>query len=271
MQRMATRTVTFDTFQRKKVRTRADAVHGSVPQTHNNTRNHKRHHTFKLLTLLVLNQLNCTSTRGDREKATKTKMPTSINADKSQASYGRIPMTEISSSNHRSISAKEDLSYCIVWSPLPPITWIIPFIGHVGIADSNGVVSDFQGPYSIGDQGQMAFGAPTRALRIRVQDANEALPNNACSSRWDEAIQDANRVYRGRMHNLFCDNCHSHVAYALNSMAVKDYGIEKWDMVKIAMLMFFRARFLSWMAVLQSVGPFCVVLFLILFFKLRLK
>jgi Protein of unknown function (DUF778) len=35
-----------------------------------------------------------------------------------------------------------DLSFCIVWSPLPPITWIIPFIGHTGIADSRGALHE---------------------------------------------------------------------------------------------------------------------------------
>jgi hypothetical protein len=44
-------------------------------------------------------------------------------------------------------SNKKDLSFCVLWSPLPPITWLIPVIGHLGIADSNGTASDFQGPY----------------------------------------------------------------------------------------------------------------------------
>ena len=63
-----------------------------------------------------------------------------------------------------------DLAYSILWSPLPLITWICPVIGHLGIADSNGIASDFQGPYYVGDRGRMAFGAPTRALRIAVKD-----------------------------------------------------------------------------------------------------
>ena len=61
-----------------------------------------------------------------------------------------------------------ELSCTILWSPLPPITWILPFIGHMGIADSRGIASDFQGPYYVGDQGKMAFGNPTRALRVDV-------------------------------------------------------------------------------------------------------
>ena len=47
------------------------------------------------------------------------------------------------------------LSFTILWSPLPPITWLIPFIGHMGIANSQGIANDFQGPYTVGDRGRM--------------------------------------------------------------------------------------------------------------------
>jgi transmembrane protein 222 len=146
----------------------------------------------------------------------------------------------------------EDLSYAIVWSPLPIITWIIPFVGHTGICDSHGIASDFQGPYYVGDVGRMAFGAPTRALLI-------INSGQVAAEEWDAAIRTANDVYRGRMHNICCDNCHSHVAYALNSMGAQAYGITKWDMVKIAMLMFFRGRFLSWSAILHQFLPFTLL------------
>ena len=105
----------------------------------------------------------------------------------------------------------------------------------------------------------MAFGEPTRALFIPQEDAE----------RWNAAIREANEVYRGRMHNICCDNCHSHVANALNRMPAKAYGIESWDMVKLAFIMFFKGRFLSWRAVYAQFGPFTVMVFLILFFKLR--
>ena len=32
---------------------------------------------------------------------------------------------------------------------------------------------------------------------------------------WDAGVAEASDIYGGRMHNLFCDNCHSHVATAL--------------------------------------------------------
>jgi transmembrane protein 222 len=150
-------------------------------------------------------------------------------------------------------ATRKELAFCVVWSPLPPITWLFPFIGHLGIADSKGIASDFRGPYFVGDDGRMAFGAPTRALFIPQEDAEK----------WDTAIQEANEIYRGRMHNICCDNCHSHVACALNRMRCRAYGIENWNMVKLAALVFFKGRFLSKSAVYAQFGPFLVLVLVI--------
>jgi hypothetical protein len=62
------------------------------------------------------------------------------------------------------------------------------------------------------------------------------------------------------MHNICCDNCHSHVAAALNGMPIEAYSVSRWDMIKLACLMFFRARFLSWGAVLKQFGPFLILI-----------
>lgn len=51
----------------------------------------------------------------------------------------------------------------------------------------------------------MTFGAPTRYMQFS--------PSRVKALNWDRAVRDANEEYRKRMHNLFCDNCHSHVAY----------------------------------------------------------
>ena len=73
----------------------------------------------------------------------------------------------IMSTDNNKIIDHQRLRYpcCILWSPLPPITWILPFIGHTGIADQNGVIYDFAGPYTIG-RVNMAFGPPTRYLKL---------------------------------------------------------------------------------------------------------
>merc|ERR1712168_36405 len=55
--------------------------------------------------------------------------------------------------------------YCIVWTPLPCITWLIPPIGHTGIAYSTGVIRDFAGPYYVSED-NLAFGKTTRYLQL---------------------------------------------------------------------------------------------------------
>ena len=87
------------------------------------------------------------------------------------------------------------------------------------------------------------------------------------AEQWDKAIMEANDEYRTRMHNIFCDNCHSHVAYALNSMEIRAYGIQQWDMVKLCVLVFFKARFLSFSGLLAQFLPFGIVVLLVVLLK----
>lgn len=49
---------------------------------------------------------------------------------------------------------------CIVWSPLPVLSWFIPFIGHIGICREDGVILDFAGPNFVSVD-NFTFGAPT--------------------------------------------------------------------------------------------------------------
>lgn len=56
--------------------------------------------------------------------------------------------------------------YCIVWTPLPLITALLPFIGHTGICDADGVIHDFSGPYTI-TVDDFAFGDPTKYINLK--------------------------------------------------------------------------------------------------------
>jgi Protein of unknown function (DUF778) len=98
--------------------------------------------------------------------------------------------------------ARQRYPYCIVWSPLPVITWFFPFIGHTGVADSAGkkisismwakagrhviwlffpdtcsiwraigVIFDFAGPYTIG-RGNFTFGKRTHFFFIMTTVAD---------------------------------------------------------------------------------------------------
>ena len=80
---------------------------------------------------------------------------------------------------------------------------------------------------------------------------------------WDKAVADANAEYRTRMHNIFCDNCHSHVAYALNSMEISAFGIRNWDMVKLCFLVFFKGRFLGFGGCVAQFLPFTVLVMIV--------
>merc|ERR1712238_54979 len=163
-----------------------------------------------------------------------------------------------------------------------------------GISDSTGRSHDFQGPYYVGsDQSyplpRMAFGYPTRYLQLQlpidnggewiVAETRNKADTATISERWDEAIQEANGIYQQRMHNICCDNCHSHVAKALNIMEYK--GRHDWDMIKLCFLLFCYGSFVpsptggsggnnsnttSCMAsILLQFGPFLVIVSFIIF------
>ena len=59
--------------------------------------------------------------------------------------------------------------HCIVWTPIPLLTWIFPFIGHMGIAYTSGIIRDFAGPYYVSED-DMAFGNPTRYLQMSLEN-----------------------------------------------------------------------------------------------------
>eukprot|EP00038_Savillea_parva_P013557 m.8586 g.8586 ORF g.8586 m.8586 type:complete len:202 (-) comp2551_c0_seq1:263-868(-) len=147
---------------------------------------------------------------------------------------------------------KDRFPCCIVWSPLPCISWFLPMIGHMGICDSAGVTYDFGGPYYISED-RMTFGAATRYLQLK--------PAKATMVPWDRAVRDANDEYRKRMHNLFCDNCHSHVAYALNKMAYE--GKTNWNMVILGWHIFAYGSFTSFGGFLKTWLPFLIILTII--------
>ncbi|RWS09294.1 hypothetical protein B4U79_01642 [Dinothrombium tinctorium] len=122
--------------------------------------------------------------------------------------------------------------FCIVWTPIPLLSWLFPFLGHTGIGMSDGVIRDFAGPYLEDD---MAFGTPTKYYQMtpdKVEGGQLA---------WDRCVQRAADIYSQKMHNLFCDNCHSMVCLALNLMSYD--GKRNWNMIKLAILLFFCGKF----------------------------
>ncbi|XP_022193285.2 transmembrane protein 222 [Nilaparvata lugens] len=150
--------------------------------------------------------------------------------------------------------------FCVVWTPLPVLSWLFPFIGHMGICTSSGVIRDFAGPYTVTED-NMAFGIPVKYWRLDVTKVNGG------AAAWDRAISDAADVYKTRMHNLICDNCHSMVAMALNNMSYnKKTG---WNMVNLAVMSLACSRYISFWAWLQTYLPAVLIysLFVVIFYS----
>ncbi|KAB7508162.1 Transmembrane protein [Armadillidium nasatum] len=139
---------------------------------------------------------------------------------------------------------------CIVWTPLPLITWFIPFIGHVGIATCSGVIRDFAGPYFVSED-NMAFGWPTKYWQLDPYKAHGGPTG------WDKGVALASDEYKTRMHNLFCDNCHSHVSMALNLMHYENST--SWNMVKLCFLLMLHSKYVSIGGFLKTWVPFLIL------------
>lgn len=75
-------------------------------------------------------------------------------------------MIEENESKFNSIDPKRSrFPCCIVWTPLPGLSWFVPFVGHIGICREDGVILDFAGPNFVCVD-NFTFGAPTRYIQL---------------------------------------------------------------------------------------------------------
>ncbi|XP_008058537.1 transmembrane protein 222 isoform X1 [Carlito syrichta] len=178
--------------------------------------------------------------------------------------------------------------YCVVWTPIPVLTWFFPIIGHMGICTSTGVIRDFAGPYFVSED-NMAFGKPVKYWKLDPAQVYTSGPNA-----WDTAVHDASEEYKHRMvgglgqgqllrsepgwevplqsvltqpfwhlqHNLCCDNCHSHVALALNLMRYNNST--NWNMVTLCFFCLLYGKYVSVGAFVKTWLPFVLLLGIIL-------
>ncbi|KAF4722593.1 hypothetical protein FOZ63_030691 [Perkinsus olseni] len=136
--------------------------------------------------------------------------------------------------------SRDRFPYCVVWTPLPVLSWLVPFIGHVGICDSEGRVHDFAGPYCV-SVGAMAFARPMRFMPM--------YPTEGEREGWDEAIQEGDSIFQQRLHNLFCNNCHHHVVECLNHLRYG--GTRDWNQFSLCWLLLINGRNVSRRATLD--------------------
>ncbi|XP_059642728.1 protein RTE1-HOMOLOG [Cornus florida] len=158
---------------------------------------------------------------------------------------------------------------CIVWTPLPVISWLIPFIGHIGICREDGVILDFAGPNFVCVD-NFAFGAVTRYIQINKEKccispypaaykSEEEFNQEESGSdtlTWDDALCKSTQEFQHRAYNLFTCNCHSFVANNLNRM---DFQAGGWNVVNLAILIFLKGKWVSKASMVRSYLPFVIV------------
>lgn len=171
--------------------------------------------------------------------------------------------------------------YSIVWTPIPILSWVAPFIGHVGICTSDGIIFDFAGPFFISVD-NLAFGHPTRYSQLRpqhMQTLTQSSPSTAAAAHgdsaaqrsrsdtcsphdlaaaWDDALQAAADIYQTKDYQFMGNNCHCFVAHFLNSVKYK--GSDRWGTVSVATHIFLHGRCVSARAWAKSYLPFVLLL-----------
>ncbi|KAK9102580.1 hypothetical protein Sjap_019834 [Stephania japonica] len=159
---------------------------------------------------------------------------------------------------------------CVVWTPLPVVSWLAPFIGHLGICREDGVIMDFSGSNFVNID-NFAYGSVARYLQLDREQCcfPPNLASHLCkngfkhseygtSLTWDTALRSGMNHFEHKSYNLFTCNCHSYVANCMNRLSYG--GSLKWNMVNVAALIFLKGCWVDSMSVVRSFFPFVVVL-----------
>lgn len=159
---------------------------------------------------------------------------------------------------------------CLVWTPLPVVSWLAPFIGHVGLCREDGSILDFSGSNLVNID-DFAFGSVARYLQLDRRKCcfPPNLSGHTCKPRykhheygtaisWDDALLSSARHYEHKSYNLFTCNCHSFVANCLNRQCYG--GSMSWNMINVAALVLWKGRWVGPMSILRSFLPFLMVL-----------
>lgn len=158
-----------------------------------------------------------------------------------------------------SLTRNNEMSCCVVWTPIPILSWLCPAIGHVGVTDSNGITYDFQGPYYIG-KGNMIFGNPRQKWKVDVDPEV-----------WDSSIERVTQQFGHINYNILCSNCHYYVAAVLEEAGIKQFipFKGKWyngATIQVIWALILKARSLSVGDFLVIWIPFLILIAIILLF-----
>ncbi|MFQ6669973.1 hypothetical protein Gotur_035015 [Gossypium turneri] len=159
---------------------------------------------------------------------------------------------------------------CLVWTPLPVVSWLAPFIGHVGICREDGAVLDFSVSNFVNVDG-FAFGAAARYVQLDREKCcfPPNMSGHTCKRgyqhseygtaiTWDDALRSSARNFEHKSYNLFTCNSHSFVADCLNRLCYD--GSMDWNMITVVALVIIKGHWVNNMSIIRSFLPSTVVL-----------
>ncbi|KAK8971262.1 Protein REVERSION-TO-ETHYLENE SENSITIVITY1 [Platanthera guangdongensis] len=159
---------------------------------------------------------------------------------------------------------------CVVWTPLPIISWLTPYIGHVGICREDGAILDFAGSNFV-NVDNFAYGAVAKFLQLDRKQCCFAgsLSSHMCRQSyhhaergvaisWDDALNICAQKYQHKSYNLFTCNCHSFVADCLNRLAYG--GHFRWNLLNLTVLILWKGRWVHRISIFKSFFPFAAVI-----------
>ncbi|MCO5554472.1 hypothetical protein L7F22_008001 [Adiantum nelumboides] len=105
--------------------------------------------------------------------------------------------------------------HSVVWTPLPIVSWLAPFLGHVGVCREDGVILDFAGSYYVNID-SFAFGAAARFVHLDEQQCcfPRYLSGHTCKSgfehaqagtalSWDDGLRSCMQHFQHKSYNPF--------------------------------------------------------------------
>ncbi|KAL0217567.1 hypothetical protein RCL1_008148 [Eukaryota sp. TZLM3-RCL] len=139
----------------------------------------------------------------------------------------------------------------LLWAPIPILSWFIPFIGHLGLEDSQGNSYDWIG---LVNQNNFCFGRPVRYA---------LLPPISLEA-WDNAIETSISEYQFKLYTLHGCNCH----HFTQSVIRRAYG-KQHLLSYLALYSWLKSSYFSLKSRIRTYIPiFVIYLFIIWLFFL---
>ncbi len=148
---------------------------------------------------------------------------------------------------------------CILWTPLRPTSWFFPFIGHIGISNSKGVVFDFIDSNIVGINN---LNKPTRFIQLDLKKIENF------EAKLDNAIENNRVKFGAKKFNIFWENCLTFVGCCLNEL---NYFEITLNMFSVLIWINLYGKYSSYMAIFETIVPFTIFLLaIVLIFSLFL-